>query len=57
MRSDVQALLQRQAAWQHARHSLSWAEKLRQAIVLRRAQQALQRDVPRRRTPEVSDPA
>ena len=37
----VKDLLERQAAWQKRRASLSWEEKLRQSLVMREAQRAL----------------
>ena len=33
--NDARALLERQAAWQKTRASLSWPEKIRQAELLR----------------------
>ena len=40
-RIAITTLLERQAAWQRARASLSWEEKLRQSLVMREAQWAL----------------
>jgi hypothetical protein len=37
----VKDLLERQAAWQRSRSSLSWEEKLRQSLVMREAQLSL----------------
>lgn len=37
MKPAIRQLLQRQSAWQKERKNLSWAEKLRQSVVLRRA--------------------
>jgi hypothetical protein len=37
----VKVLLERQAAWQRGRASLSWEEKIRQALVMREAQRSL----------------
>jgi hypothetical protein len=39
--SELTAMLERQAAWQHARAGMSWTEKLRLAGVLRKAAVAL----------------
>jgi hypothetical protein len=35
MRSRIQSLLERQAAWQRARARLSWGEKLRASVAIR----------------------
>ena len=45
MREDVRAMLERQAAWQRSRAALPWAEKLRLALIMRKAQRALQEDL------------
>ena len=37
----IASLLERQAAWQRTRASLSWEEKLRQSLVMREAQRSL----------------
>ena len=37
----VKELLERQAAWQRSRSSLSWEEMLRQSLVMREAQRSL----------------
>ena len=37
----VKDLLERQAAWQRHRVSLSWEEKLRQSLVMREVQRSL----------------
>ena len=37
MRSNLRETLERQAAWQRARSTQSWAEKLRRAVIMRRA--------------------
>ncbi len=39
--SEMMAMLERQAAWQRARASMTWAEKLRLAVVLRKVAVAL----------------
>ncbi len=36
MKPGVHALLKKQSDWQKQRKNLSWAEKLRQSVVLRR---------------------
>ena len=36
MRADIQAMLEKQAAWQRSRADKSWAEKLRACVALRR---------------------
>ncbi len=41
MRSDLRQALDRQAAWQRARSTRSWAEKLRTAVIMRQASSAL----------------
>ncbi|MBE3134471.1 MAG: hypothetical protein IMZ55_13440 [Acidobacteria bacterium] len=41
----VKALLERQAAWQRGRASLSWEEKIRQAVIMREAQRSLRGNV------------
>jgi hypothetical protein len=41
----VKDLLERQAAWQRCRSSLSWEEKLRQSLVMREAQRSLRSGV------------
>lgn len=43
MKSDLRKVLDRQAAWQRARAETSWAEKLRTAVVLRRAMLAIRK--------------
>ena len=43
MKSDLRKTLDRQAAWQRARAGESWAEKLRTAVVLRRAMLAIRK--------------
>ncbi len=53
---DVKSMLERQAAWQRGRAQLSWAEKLRMAVIMRETQRQLRAsnhkasssDVPRR---------
>jgi hypothetical protein len=37
MKPAIHQLLQKQSNWQKQRKALSWAEKLRQSVVLRRA--------------------
>ena len=41
MTDDLKERLERQAAWQRARSAASWAEKLRTAVIMRRAALAL----------------
>ena len=43
MRPDLREMLERQAAWQRARAARPWAQKLRDALVLRRTLLALRR--------------
>jgi hypothetical protein len=38
---DLQAIFERQAAWQRSRARLSWAEKLRMSLVMREARLAM----------------
>ena len=37
MRRDLREMLDRQAAWQRARAAESWGDKLRTAVIMRRA--------------------
>ena len=37
MRADIQAILEKQAAWQRSRAKRPWAEKLRDSVAMRRA--------------------
>jgi len=46
---DVRRLLERQAAWQKTRVSLSWPEKIRMAEAIRESVLQLQRSNPRAR--------
>ena len=46
---EIQSLFKRQAAWQRSRAKLPWAEKLRQAVVMRESLRSL------RRTDRVTD--
>jgi hypothetical protein len=52
---EVKAMLERQAAWQRARASLPWAEKLRMSAAMRESLLALRKaprlDEPKGRTP------
>jgi hypothetical protein len=43
MKPDLHEMLERQAAWQRARAARPWAQKLRDALVLRRTLLALRR--------------
>lgn len=47
MRGDLKQALDRQATWQRARSSRSWADKLRMAVILRRAALAIRKAPPR----------
>lgn len=46
MRSELRRALERQAAWQRARSARSWAEKLRTAVIMRRALLAIRAPAP-----------
>lgn len=46
MRSDLRQALDRQAAWQRARSTRSWAEKLRTAVTMRQALLAIRKPAP-----------
>ena len=46
MRSDLRQTLDRQASWQRARSTRSWAEKLRTAVIMRKAVLAIRKPVP-----------
>jgi hypothetical protein len=41
VKDDLKERLERQAAWQRGRCAASWAEKLRTAVIMRRAALAL----------------
>jgi hypothetical protein len=43
-RTVITTMLERQAAWQRGRVSLSWEEKLRQSLIMREAQRSLRAD-------------
>jgi hypothetical protein len=45
----VKEMLERQAAWQRGRASLSWEEKLRQSLGMREAQRSLRNAIARGR--------
>lgn len=47
---DIKFILEQQAVWQRDRAKQSWAEKLRQAVILREAQRQL-------RAPKCSAPS
>jgi len=46
MRADIQAMLEKQAAWQRSRADKSWAEKLRACVALRRGLTHLKKQAP-----------
>jgi hypothetical protein len=50
--SDIQRLLERQAAWQKNRKSLSWPEKIRMAEAIRESVLQIRRTSP----PKVNEP-
>jgi hypothetical protein len=43
MERDLREMLDRQAAWQRARAAKSWADKLRTAVIMRRALSAIRK--------------
>jgi hypothetical protein len=43
MDGELRAMLERQAEWQRSRADRPWAEKLREAVVMRRAIAALRK--------------
>ena len=57
MDEKIRELLERQAAWQRGRASLSWEEKLEMSLVMREARAALRKragsrpEVPKSRPP------
>ncbi len=46
MRDDLASLLKRQAAWQRSRAKMSWSEKLRLSVVMRRSSACLRKVLP-----------
>ena len=44
LRTVITTMLERQAAWQRSRASLTWEEKLRQSLIMREAQRSLRAD-------------
>ncbi|CAB1073192.1 hypothetical protein D1AOALGA4SA_1787 [Olavius algarvensis Delta 1 endosymbiont] len=43
MNADIQAMLQKQAAWQRSRAERPWARKLRDSVAMRRALKSLKK--------------
>jgi len=46
MRAEIRSMLERQADWQRSRKEKPWAQKLRESLVMRRAQRSLRSDTP-----------
>lgn len=46
MRADIRTILEKQAAWQRSRAGNPWAQKLREAVALRRALTSLKKSPP-----------
>ncbi len=52
MDEKIREYLERQAAWQRGRSTLSWEEKLKMSLVMRETQQALRKSgSPKREMP------